>query len=138
MQSTVFLWTTISGLLTLCFGGFLSFKVLSMSEGNKKMTDIADAIKEGANAYLVRQYKVVAIVAVLFFFLLGYFISWIAALGFLLGAFVSALSGYIGMAVAVRANLHRSLFQRARDTGLRMVKDGRFNRVEDAGLILAG
>jgi len=69
------------------------------------MTDIALAIKTGANAYLVRQYKVVALVAIIFFFLLGYFITWVAALGFILGAFTSALSGYIGMAVAVRANV---------------------------------
>ena len=105
MQSTIFLWTVISGLVTLAFSGFLAVQVLSLADGNKKMTDIADAIKEGANAYLVRQYKVVALVAAVFFLLLGYFITWIAATGFLIGAFVSALSGYIGMAVAVRANV---------------------------------
>jgi K(+)-stimulated pyrophosphate-energized sodium pump len=105
MESTIFLWTVISGLVTLAFSGILAMRVLSMADGSKKMTDIADAIREGANAYLVRQYKVVAIVAVLFFLLLGYFITWISAIGFSLGAIVSALSGYIGMAVAVRANV---------------------------------
>lgn len=105
MQSTILLWSVISGLATLVFGGLLTFQVLSLPDGSKKMTDIADAIKEGANAYLIRQYKVVAMVAVIFFLLLGYFITWLAAVGFLIGAIVSALSGYIGMAVAVRSNV---------------------------------
>ncbi|KKW17280.1 MAG: K(+)-insensitive pyrophosphate-energized proton pump [Candidatus Magasanikbacteria bacterium GW2011_GWA2_50_22] len=105
MQSVIFLWTVIASLVTLVFSGLLTMQVLSLADGNKKMTDIADAIKEGANAYLVRQYKVVAIVAVIFFLLLGYFITWISAVGFIIGAITSALSGYIGMAVAVRANV---------------------------------
>ncbi|MEK7107019.1 MAG: sodium-translocating pyrophosphatase [Patescibacteria group bacterium] len=105
MQSTIFLWTVISGLATLAFSGFLAVQVLSLADGSKRMTDIADAIKEGANAYLIRQYKVVAVVAIVFFLLLGYFISWLSAVGFIIGAIVSALSGYIGMAVAVRANV---------------------------------
>src|SRR3989338_3435942 len=105
MQSAIFLWTVISGAVTLAFSGLLATQVLSLANGNRKMTEIADAIKEGANAYLVRQYKVVAIVAAVFFLLLGYFISWLAAVGFLIGAITSALSGYIGMAVAVRANV---------------------------------
>ncbi len=105
MQSAIFLWTVVSGAATLIFSGFLTMQVLSLADGSKKMTDIADAIKEGANAYLVRQYKIVALVAAAFFLLLGYFISWLAAAGFLIGAIASALSGYIGMAVAVRANV---------------------------------
>src|SRR3989344_3134460 len=113
MQSAIFLWTAISGLTTLAFSGFLAIQILKLPVGNKKMTDIAGAIKEGANAYLVRQYKVVAIVAVIFFLLLGYFISWLAAIGFIIGAIVSALSGYIGMAVAVRANVRTAEAARA-------------------------
>ena len=105
MESTILLYTIISAVIALGFAGLLCLQVLSLPEGNKKMTDIALAIKTGANAYLVRQYKVVALVAIIFFFLLGYFITWVAALGFILGAFTSALSGYIGMAVAVRANV---------------------------------
>src|SRR3990167_9114205 len=113
MQSAIFLWTVISGAAALVFSGFLTMRVLSLAGGSKKMTDIADAIKEGANAYLIRQYKVVALVAVVFFLLLGYFISWLAATGFLIGAIVSALSGYIGMAVAVRANVRTAEAARA-------------------------
>src|SRR3989338_8844126 len=103
MQSAIFLWTVISGAAALVFSGFLTMRVLSLADGSKKMTEIADAIKEGANAYLVRQYKVVAIVAAVFFLFLGYFISWLAAVGFLFGAITSPPPGYIGRAVAVRA-----------------------------------
>lgn len=105
MNSTILLWTTISGLITLVFSGMLTFQILSLPDGNSKMNEIADAIKTGANAYLKRQYKVVAIVALIVFVLMGYLISWIAGIGFVIGAFASALSGYIGMAVAVRANV---------------------------------
>ena len=105
MESIVLLWTTVSGLAVLVLSGVLTFQILSLPDGNNKMTEIAAAIKTGANAYLVRQYKVVAIVALVVFFLLGSLITWLAAIGFLIGAVASALSGYIGMAVAVRANV---------------------------------
>lgn len=105
MQETILLWTTIAGLVALAFSGFLSFQILALPEGNDKMKSIALAIKTGANAYLMRQYKVVAVIAVLVFFFLGLYLSWETGAGFLLGAIVSALSGYIGMAVAVRANV---------------------------------
>ncbi len=134
MQSTIFLWTVISGLATLCFGGFLASQILSLPEGNKRMTDIASAIKEGANAYLVRQYKVVSLVALIFFFALGYLISWIAAVGFLLGAFVSAFSGYVGMAVAVRANVRTA---EAARHGIPSALESAFKAASVTGLVVA-
>ena len=105
MESTILIWTTISGLITLVFSGMLTFQILALPKGDSKMNEIADAIKTGANAYLKRQYKVVAIVALIIFLIIGYLIGWVVALGFVIGAFSSALSGYIGMAVAVRANV---------------------------------
>ena len=113
METTVLFWTTISGVITLIYSAVLAFQILSLPDGNQRMTEIATAIKTGANAYLWRQYKVVAIVAVALFFFLGLILSWIVALGFLIGAFVSGLSGYIGMAVAVRANVRTA--EAARD-----------------------
>src|SRR3989338_8494098 len=104
MQTAILLWTTIAGLAALAFSGLLTFQVLSLPDGNDKMLEIANAIKTGANAYLWRQYKVVLGVAIIIFLILGYFLNWITGVGFLLGAFVSALSGYIGLAVAVRPN----------------------------------
>lgn len=105
MENTILLWTTLAGLFTLGFSGFLTKQILSLPEGDEKMRKIAGAIKEGANAYLLRQYKVVAGVAVVVALIIGLFLTWLTSFGFLLGAFVSALSGYIGMAVAVRSNV---------------------------------
>ena len=72
--------------------------------GNEKMVEISRAIQEGSSAYLNRQYKSVAIVAAVLFLLINFGIGTTAALGFLIGAFASALAGYIGMGVAVSAN----------------------------------
>ena len=105
MESTILLWTTVSGLVALIFSGVLTFQILSLPDGNEKMNQIANAIKTGANAYLWRQYKVVAVVAVLVALFLGIYLSSVVAVGFIIGAVVSALSGYIGMAVAVRSNV---------------------------------
>ena len=72
--------------------------------GEGKMLEISRAIQEGAKAYLNRQYKAVAVVAIVIAAALWYFFNWITMVGFLLGAVASALAGYIGMNVAVRAN----------------------------------
>ena len=73
--------------------------------GNETMRSIAKAIQEGASAYLNRQYRTIAVIAVILFVLLWLAISLTMALGFLVGAVLSALAGYIGMNVAVRANV---------------------------------
>ncbi|MGH7175195.1 MAG: sodium-translocating pyrophosphatase, partial [Minisyncoccia bacterium] len=104
MQTTILLWATIAGLVALAFSGLLTIQTLKLSEGNERMKEISKAIRIGGKAYLLRQYKVIAIVAVIVGALLGFFISWIVALGFVLGAVLSALSGYIGMATGTRAN----------------------------------
>ena len=134
MQTAVLLWTTIAGLAALAFSGLLTFQVLSLPDGNDKMLEIANAIKTGANAYLLRQYKVVLGVAIIIFLILGYFLNWIAGVGFLLGAFVSALSGYIGMAVAVRANVRTA---EAARTGIRSAMSTAFKAGSITGLSVA-
>jgi len=134
MQTTILLWTTIAGLASLAFSGLLTFRVLSLPDGNDKMLEIANAIKTGANAYLLRQYKVVAGVAIVIFLVLGYFLNWVTGIGFLLGAFVSALSGYIGMAVAVRANVRTAEAARA---GIRSAMGTAFRAGSITGLSVA-
>jgi K(+)-stimulated pyrophosphate-energized sodium pump len=104
-METSLIFVLVSALLAVIYGLVLIKLVLRLPEGNDKMKEIAKAIQEGAKAYLNRQYRTIAIVAAVLFVLLGLFLSWSTALGFLLGAFLSALAGYIGMNVSVRANV---------------------------------
>ena len=101
--STIFV--LICALLAIIYGLVLIKLVLKLPTGSEKMQAIAKAIQEGAKAYLNRQYKTIGIVAAILFILIAIFLSWKTALGFLLGAFLSALTGYIGMNVSVRANV---------------------------------
>lgn len=86
-------------------GFWLVVDVLKKDSGDEKMREIASAIQVGAAAYLQRQYKVVALVAVALAVLIFYVLDKNTAIGFLIGAFLSALAGFIGMSVAVRANV---------------------------------
>ncbi len=87
------------------YGIVLSFIIFRLPTGTERMKEIALAIQQGASAYLFRQYSVVAIVAVVIALLLYQAIDLNSSLGFLVGAFASALAGLIGMSVAVRANI---------------------------------
>lgn len=72
--------------------------------GNKRMIEISDAIRAGSRAYLNRQYRTVAFVAFLLLLIIGFALGWMSAAGFLVGAVLSAIAGYIGMNVAVSSN----------------------------------
>lgn len=74
-------------------------------KGSKKMADIARAIKTGSSTYLSRQYSKIALTVIVIFTALLYLLGWKTALGFLIGASLSALAGYVGMSIAVRANV---------------------------------
>jgi K(+)-stimulated pyrophosphate-energized sodium pump len=95
----------VAGAAAILFGLFLARSVLSRPAGNERMQDIARAIQEGAEAYMKRQYTVVAIVAVVIAVLLAVLLDVETAIGFLVGASASAAAGFIGMSVAVRANV---------------------------------
>lgn len=101
------LFAIVSSFVAIVYGLFLAKSILKKSAGNSRMQEIAKAIQEGAGAYLNKQYKTIGFIAVILFFIIGLIpkLGWTMALGFLVGAFFSALAGYIGMNVSVRANV---------------------------------
>ena len=91
--------------LAIIYTAYLALWLKRQPAGNEKMREISKAIQEGSSAYLNRQYKAVGVVAAILFIIIGFALNWLTALGFLIGAFASALAGYIGMNISVRANV---------------------------------
>ena len=108
-MQALFYIAPISSLIALIFSGFLSFKILKKDEGTDKMKEIAQAVREGAQAYMRRQYSVVGIFFIVVFFILlylayrGYLVMFVP-FAFITGGFFSGLSGYIGMNIATSAS----------------------------------
>lgn len=96
-----------SALIAIIYGAIVIASILRLPEGNEKMKEIAQAIQSGARAFLNRQYKTVAVVAIALFFIIALIpsLGWYTAWAFLAGSVLSALTGYIGMFVSVRANV---------------------------------
>ena len=124
-----------AALLSIAFALYLSWKVKNMPAGEGKMVEIAAAIKEGAKAFLNRQYKTVAYVAVVVAAVLYFTLGTNASIGFLIGAIASALAGYIGMNVSVQANVRTA---QAAKSGLRKALDVAFKAGAVTGLLVIG
>ena len=95
----------VSAVLAITYGIGLIDKIMKLSAGSEKMKEIAQAIQEGAKAYLNRQYKTITIVAIILFIIIVPILGWTTAFAFLIGAILSGLAGYIGMNISVRANV---------------------------------
>ena len=93
------------GFLAILYGYIASKQILSASPGNAKMQEIANAIQEGARAYLNRQYKTIAIVGIIILIIITYALGIWVGFGYFIGAFLSAAAGYVGMLVSVQANV---------------------------------
>ncbi len=93
-----------SAVLALLYGAIASSRLLKMNAGNDRMKEISAAIREGAKAYLNRQYKTIAVIALVLAVVLYFAFNLTTAFGFLVGAVFSSFAGYIGMNVSVRAN----------------------------------
>jgi len=106
MSNDMALWVSIvAGAAAIVYGGISTRWILKQAAGNARMQEIAAAIQEGAKAYMDRQYTTIGIVGVVLFVVLGFALDWATAIGFGIGAIFSALAGYIGMYVSVRANV---------------------------------
>lgn len=130
----------VASISALIYSLFLIKSILKLPSGDAKMRDIATAIQEGAKAYLGRQYRTISAVAAAVFFLLWLFLDFKTALGFLVGAVLSGLAGFIGMNVSVRANVRtceaaRSGLGKALQTAL---KGGAITGLLVAALALLG
>src|ERR1700704_5235331 len=100
------LWVIIAcGALSIVYGIWATWSVMQADAGSARMQEIAAAVREGAQAYLKRQYATIGFVGVVIFFIVGYFLGWLVSVGFAIGAVLSGVAGFIGMNVSVRANV---------------------------------
>jgi K(+)-stimulated pyrophosphate-energized sodium pump len=100
------LWVIIAcGLLSIVYAIWATQSVMRSDPGSAKMQEIAAAVREGATAYLNRQYTTIAAVGVVIFFIVGWFLGWLVGVGFAVGAVLSGAAGFIGMNISVRANV---------------------------------
>jgi len=135
-ENSWLVYALAGSIVALLYGAFLIVKILKQPQGEGKMLEIAKAIQDGAKAYLSRQYRTVAVAAIVIVLImwLAHFSGHTIA-GFILGAVLSALAGFIGMNVSVRANVRTT---EAAKKGLAKALSLAFEGGTVTGLFVAG
>src|SRR5690242_1287642 len=141
MATMTTLWLIVGcGVLAIVYGIWAIQSVLSADSGSKRMQEISEAVREGAQAYLKRQYTTIGIVGVVIFVIIGFTLGWLVAIGFAIGAILSGATGFIGMNVSVRANVRvAQAATKSLAGGLELAfKSGAITGMLVAGLALLG
>lgn len=123
------------GIAAIAYGAYLAYKITALPKGSPDMNAISDAISQGAQAFLKREYSTIGVISVAIAIVLYTTLGGLSAVGFLIGAACSALAGYVGMNVAVRANIRTA---QAAKQGLSEALSTAFSGGAVTGLMVAG
>ena len=127
---------SIAAVIALLFAAYLAGKVGKQDAGTDRMKEIAGAIAEGARAFLMAEYKILVIFVVVLFVLIGFGISWVTAVCFVIGALFSTVAGYCGMTVATKANVRTA--NAAKESGMNKALSIAFSGGAVMGMCVAG
>ena len=125
----------IASIFSIVYGVFLTVRILKNPRGDNKMNKISDAIAEGANAYMKRQYTVISYIGLIIFAILFFIFGKFTAIGFAIGAIFSAIAGIIGMSIAVKSNIRTA---QAAKSGLEKAFSLAFAGGSVTGFMVAG
>ena len=126
----------VAAVIALLFAAYLAGKVGKQDAGTDRMKEIAGAIAEGARAFLMAEYKILIIFVVVLFVLIGFGISWVTAVCFVIGALFSTVAGYCGMTVATKANVRTA--NAAKESGMNKALSIAFSGGAVMGMCVAG
>ena len=134
-MNTYLILSILASFGSVGFGVYLTTEILKLPLGTPKMNAIADAIREGAQAFLKREYTTIGLLSLVIVIILGMTLGWMSGVAFAIGAFFSAIAGFIGMNVAVRANIRTA---QAAKQGLAKALSVAFSGGAVTGLMVAG